>query len=281
MPAPFRPKSDRDRPDRDRPRREGARGDGPRQTSPRRADGTLHHRPGDIDEAVLYGVHPVIEALRNPKRRHRRLLATENGLKRLEEEVGELPLQAEIVRPSEIDRLLTPDSVHQGLYLVCDPLPSLDLDSLPDDAIMLALDQITDPHNVGAILRSAAAFGAAAVIVTIRHSPAATGVLAKSASGALEHVPLIAVRNLGDALAELGKRGFQRIGFDSDGEVAFEDVTLTRPLVMVMGAEGKGLRQRSRELCDQVARLEVPGAITSLNVSNATAIALYAASRRR
>ncbi len=105
--------------------------------------------------------------------------------------------------------------------------------------------------------------------------------LAKSASGALEHVPLIAVRNLGDALDELGQRGFQRIGFDSDGDTAFEDVTLTRPLVMVMGAEGKGLRQRTRELCDQVARLEVPGAITSLNVSNATAIALYAASRRR
>ncbi|MDP3320700.1 MAG: RNA methyltransferase substrate-binding domain-containing protein, partial [Bosea sp. (in: a-proteobacteria)] len=155
MPAPFRPKSDRDQ-----PRREGARGDAPRQTSPRRADGTLHHRPGDIDEAVLYGVHPVIEALRNPKRSHRRLLATENGVKRLQEEIGDLPLEPEIVRPSEIDRLLTPDSVHQGLYLVCDPLPSPDLDSLPDDAIVLALDQITDPHNVGAILRSAAAFGA-------------------------------------------------------------------------------------------------------------------------
>ncbi|CAN5262815.1 23S rRNA (guanosine(2251)-2'-O)-methyltransferase RlmB [soil metagenome] len=267
MPAPFRPKPDRS--------------DRPRQTSPRRADGTLHHRPGDIDEAVLSGVHPVIEALRNPKRRHRRLLATENGLKRLEEEIGELPVQAEIVRPSESDRLLTPDSVHQGLYLVCDPLPSPDLDSLADDAVVLALDQITDPHNVGAILRSAAAFGAAAVIVTIRHSPAATGVLAKSASGALEHVPLIAVRNLGDALDQLGKRGFQRIGFDSDGDIPFDDVTLTRPLVMVMGAEGKGLRQRTRELCDQVARLEVPGSITSLNVSNATAIALYAASRRR
>ena len=114
-----------------------------------------------------------------------------------------------------------------------------------------------------------------------RHSPAATGVLAKSASGALEHVPLIAVRNLGDALDTLGKRGFLRVGFDSDGDVSLDDVALRRPLVMVMGAEGKGLRQRSRELCDHVARLEVPGTITSLNVSNATAIALYAASRRR
>ncbi|MBN9443477.1 23S rRNA (guanosine(2251)-2'-O)-methyltransferase RlmB [Bosea sp. (in: a-proteobacteria)] len=247
----------------------------------RRAGAPPPHRPGDIDEAVLYGVHPVVEALRNPHRRFRRLLATENALRRLREEIGDLPVEAELVRPSEIDRLLTPDSVHQGLYLVCEPLPSLDLDSLPDDAVVLALDQITDPHNVGAILRSAAAFGAAAVIVTIRHSPAATGVLAKSASGALEHVPLVTVRNLGDALETLGKRGFLRLGFDSEGDVALEEVALRRPLVMVMGAEGKGLRQRTRELCDHVARLEVPGAITSLNVSNATAIALYAASRRR
>lgn len=266
MAAPFRPKQ--------------ARSAGGRAAGARRTGGPPPHRPGDIDEAVLYGVHPVVEALHNPQRRHRRLLATENGLRRLQELVGALPLEAEIVRPSEIDRLLTPDSVHQGLYLVCDPLPSPDLESLPDDAVVLALDQITDPHNVGAILRSAAAFGAAAVIVTIRHSPAATGVLAKSASGALEHVPLIAVRNLGDALEALGERGFLRIGFDSDGDVALGEVALRRPLVMVMGAEGKGLRQRSRELCDHVARLEVPGAITSLNVSNATAIALYVASRR-
>ncbi|MDX3810258.1 MAG: RNA methyltransferase, partial [Bosea sp. (in: a-proteobacteria)] len=236
MAAPFRPKQARPA---------GNRAGG----HARRTGAPPPHRPGDIDEAVLYGVHPVVEALRNPRRRFRRLLATENALRRLQEEVGALPLEAELVRPSEIDRLLTPDSVHQGLYLVCDPLPSPDLDSLPDDAVVLALDQITDPHNVGAILRSAAAFGAAAVIVTIRHSPAATGVLAKSASGALEHVPVVAVRNLGDALETLGKRGFLRLGFDSDGDVALDDVALRRPLVMVMGAEGKGLRQRTRELC--------------------------------
>jgi 23S rRNA (guanosine2251-2'-O)-methyltransferase len=246
---------------------------------PKRPSGPLPHRPGDIDEAVLYGAHPVIEALRNPARRFRKLLATENGLRRLTEEVGELPLAPEMVRPSEIDRLLTPDAVHQGLYLVCDPLPSPDLDALPQDAVVLALDQVTDPHNVGAILRSAAAFAVAAVIVTVRHSPAATGVLAKSASGALEHVPLVAVRNLGDALDTLGRRGFMRIGFDSEGSEPFEGVTLRRPLVLVMGAEGKGLRQRTRELCDHLVRLDMPGAIKSLNVSNATAIALYAASR--
>lgn len=243
-------------------------------------DGPPPHRPGEIDEAILYGAHPVIEALRNPRRRFRKLLATENALKRLSEEIGELPIEPEMVRPSQIDRLLTPDAVHQGLYLVCDPLPSPDLGSLPDDAIVLALDQITDPHNVGAILRSAAAFAVAAVIVTIRHSPAATGVLAKSASGALEHVPLVAVKNLGDALDKLGERGFLRLGFDSEGDISLDEVPLRRPLVLVMGAEGKGLRQRSRELCDHLARLDMPGAIKSLNVSNATAIALYAATRR-
>ena len=258
----------------DRPRkRPFTRGAQPRRPAP--------SQPQALDETVLYGLHPVVEALRNPARVFRRLLATENGANRLREALGTLPLEPELVRPGEIDRLLTPDAVHQGLYLVCEPLPPQEIDSLPDDALVLALDQITDPHNVGAILRSAAAFGVDALIVTLRHSPAATGVLAKAASGALEHVPVIAVRNLGDTLVTLGKRGFTRIGFDSEGAVDFEQVQLGRPLVMVMGAEGKGLRQRTRKLCDHVARLEAPGAITSLNVSNATAIALYAASRRR
>ncbi len=186
------------------------RSERPDSRIPRNAQtGAPVHRPGDIDEAVLYGLHPVVEALRNPQRKFRKLIATENGVRRLEEETGALPLTPEIVRPHDIDRLLTPDAVHQGLYLVCDPLPSPSLDSLPKDALVLALDQITDPHNVGAILRSAAAFAVTAVITTVRHSPAATGVLAKSACGALEHVPILAVRNLSDTLNELGDRGFQ------------------------------------------------------------------------
>jgi 23S rRNA (guanosine2251-2'-O)-methyltransferase len=237
--------------------------------------------PGNL---WLHGLHAVAAALANPRRRLKRLLLTAEAAGELGQRVAKpWRVQPEIVDRQRFQTFLPEDAVHQGAALLAEPLTPLALDQAiaRSDGPVLLLDQVTDPRNVGAILRSAAAFGAAAVIVTIRHSPAATGVLAKSASGALEHVPLIAVRNLGDALAELGKRGFQRIGFDSDGEVAFEDVTLTRPLVMVMGAEGKGLRQRSRELCDQVARLEVPGAITSLNVSNATAIALYAASRRR
>jgi 23S rRNA (guanosine2251-2'-O)-methyltransferase len=233
-----------------------------------------------LDVTVLYGWHPVAEALRNPKRRHRRLMATENAMIRLREEVGEPPCPVELVRPGEIDRLLTPDAVHQGLYLECDPLEPPDLRSLGSEALVLVLDQITDPHNVGAMLRSAAAFAVDAVIVTVRHSPDATGVLAKAASGALEHVPIIPVRNLGDALLQLKDAQFMRVGFDSEADAPFEDVKLTRPLALVMGAEGKGLRQRTLGLCDAVARLDMPGSIKSLNVSNATAIALYSATQR-
>lgn len=236
--------------------------------------------PLPLDVTVLYGWHPVAEALRNPERVFRRLMATENAMIRVREEIGEPPCPVELVRPGEIDRLLTPDAVHQGLYLECDPLEPPNLGDLGSDAIVLVLDQITDPHNVGAMLRSAAAFGVDAVIVTVRHSPDATGVLAKSASGALEHVPIIPVRNLGDALLELRNAGYMRVGFDSEADQPYEAIKLTRPLALVMGAEGKGLRQRTLGLCDSVARLDMPGTIKSLNVSNATAIALYSANLR-
>jgi 23S rRNA (guanosine2251-2'-O)-methyltransferase len=221
-----------------------------------------------------------VEALRNEQRHPRRLFATENAARRLAEEIGTLPLEPEIVRPDAIDRLLEPDAVHQGLYLEADPLPSPSLDALAADALVVALDQITDPHNVGAILRSCAAFGVDAVLTTARHSPAATGVVAKSASGGLEHVPLVIERNLAEALIALGRRGFLRVGFDSSGEVELGVIAVQRPLAIVLGAEGKGLRQRTRECCDAIGRLDMPGAIKSLNVSNAAAVALYALSSR-
>ena len=229
---------------------------------------------------MLYGWHPVAEALRNPLRRHKRLLATENGAHRLTEELGALPLPAELVRAEAITRLLEPDAVHQGLYLESEPLAGPDLDTLGEDALVLALDQITDPHNVGAIVRTAAAFGVAAIVTTARHSPAVTGVLAKAASGGLEHVPFVVVRNLAEALIALGERGFRRVGLDSEGSTELRAVGAGRPVVLVLGAEGKGLRQRTRECCDTVARLDMPGAIRSLNVSNAASIALYALSDR-
>lgn len=228
---------------------------------------------------LLYGFHSVREALDNPRRRLLRLLVTENALARLKES-GPLPIEPQIVRPDAIGRLLTADAVHQGVLLEAEPPEAPALSALPDDALVLALDQITDPHNVGAILRSAAAFGVAAAIVTQRHAPEVTGVLAKAASGALEHVPLIAVRNLVAALNELADRGFQRIGLDSDAPQTIDSVALRRPAVIVLGAEGKGLRQSTRAACEIMARLELPGAIRSLNVSNAAAITLYALTRR-
>jgi 23S rRNA (guanosine2251-2'-O)-methyltransferase len=231
----------------------------------------------EIDTTVLYGWHPVVEAIRNGKRTIRRLLATENSAKRLSEELEvPLPIEPEIVRPHEISRLLEPDAVHQGLYVEADPLRSPSVETLSGKRIVLALDQITDPHNVGAIVRTAAAFDVEAIITTARHSPAATGVLAKSASGGLEHVPFMVVRNLSDTLTALGERGFQRIGLDSSGDASLDDVEINLPVVLVLGSEGKGLRQRTRECCDVIGQLDMPGAIKSLNVSNAAAICLYA-----
>jgi 23S rRNA (guanosine2251-2'-O)-methyltransferase len=232
------------------------------------------------ESVVLYGWHPVVEALRNPRRTLGRLLATENALCRLSDALADLRVRPEIVRPGDIDRLLAPDAVHQGLYLEAAPLPAPTVETLGADALVLALDQVTDPHNVGAIVRTAAAFGVEAILTTARHSPAATGVLAKSASGGLEHVPFLVVRNLAEALLALGERGFGRVGLDSSAATPLEDLPLERPLVLVIGAEGKGLRQRTLACCDAAARLDMPGAIKSLNVSNAAAIALYAAHRR-
>src|SRR5215217_8155990 len=236
---------------------------------------------GAEDRVVLYGWHPVLEALRNRRRAVRRLLATENSARRLKEEIGDLPAEPEIVRPDAINRLVGPDAVHQGLYLEAGPLPSPTLETLAPDALVVVLDQITDPHNVGAIVRTAAAFQVDAVVTTARHSPAATGVLAKAASGGLEHVPFLVVRNLAETLIALGDRGFQRIGFDSSGHESLEKIPIRRPLALVLGAEGKGLRQRTRECCDVIGRLDMPGAIKSLNVSNAAAIALFATTRTR
>jgi 23S rRNA (guanosine2251-2'-O)-methyltransferase len=232
------------------------------------------------DVAVLFGWHTVTAALHNPARRLRKLLVTENAARRLAEEKVPVSPGPEVVRPDAIAARLPPDAVHQGIYAETDPLPSPPIEELATDGVVLVLDQITDPHNVGAIFRSAAAFAATAIVTTARHSPEATGVLAKSASGALEHVPLVTVQNLARALATLKARGFLVIGLDSSGEDDLAGLVLRRPLALVLGAEGKGLRQLTKETCDHVARLNLPGAIQSLNVSNAAAVALYIARSR-
>jgi 23S rRNA (guanosine2251-2'-O)-methyltransferase len=235
------------------------------------------HAPGTREDGnhVLYGIHTVVEALKNPARRFIKLVGTENGLLRLQESV-ELPLEASIVKPDDIGKQLPKDAVHQGVLLIAEPLEPLDIRDIPPQGLVVALDQVTDPHNVGAVLRSAAAFGVTAMIVTGRHSPEVTGVLAKAASGALEHVPFVEVKNLSKALDTLGEQGYLRVGLDSEGAVLMGDVKTRRPLCLVLGAEGKGLRPVTQASCDVVARLQMPGAIQSLNVSNAAAIALYA-----
>jgi 23S rRNA (guanosine2251-2'-O)-methyltransferase len=235
---------------------------------------------GHDGPVILYGWHTVSLALANPARRIRKLLLTENAARRLAEEQIETKVTPEIVRPSQIDQLLGPDAVHQGLLAEADPLPSPDIDTLEPDGIILVLDQITDPHNVGAIMRSAAAFAVKAIVTTARHSPEATGVLAKSASGALELVPIITVTNLARALTQLNERGFFTVGLDSEGSDDLAAIALQQPLALVLGAEGKGLRQLTRETCSAVARLDMPGQIKSLNVSNAAVLALYIGASR-
>jgi 23S rRNA (guanosine2251-2'-O)-methyltransferase len=233
-------------------------------------------RPDDT-AAVLYGWHTVKAALENPQRRLRKLLVTENVARRLADEGVPTELPPQTVRPDAIAARLPPDAVHQGIYAEADPLPPVAVEDLAADAMVLVLDQVTDPHNVGAIFRIAAAFGANAILTTARHSPDATGVLAKSASGALELVGMIAVQNLARALASLKQRGFLVVGLDAGGERELSALALRRPLALVLGAEGKGMRQLTRETCDHLARLDLPGAIRSLNVSNAAALALYIA----
>lgn len=238
-------------------------------------------RDSDADvPVILYGWHTVTMALANPQRRIRKLTLTENAARRLADENIETRIAPEIVRPQDIDRLLSPDAVHQGLLAEADPLPSPGIETLRQEGMVLVLDQITDPHNVGAILRSAAAFAVKAIVTTARHSPEATGVLAKAASGALELVPVITVQNLARALNELNQIGFQTVGLDSEGTEDLSDVALREPLALVLGAEGKGLRQLTRETCSVVARLDMPGEIKSLNVSNAAVLSLYVGASR-
>ncbi|MBL8583268.1 MAG: RNA methyltransferase [Rhizobiaceae bacterium] len=228
----------------------------------------------------LYGLHTVRAALDNPLRKIRRMWVTRNAAERLGlGELDALPFPVESVEPKAIDRLTGSDAVHQGALVEAEPLKPKRLDALGDTPLVIVLDQVTDPHNVGAIVRSAVAFGAGALITTSRHSPAESGVLAKSASGALEHLDLIEVRNLADALLQLHDAGFQTIGLDSDGPSELEDSFAGGRIALVLGAEGKGLRQKTRDTVTRLARLDMPGPIRSLNVSNAAAVALYGARR--
>ncbi len=240
---------------------------------------------GAPSSAYLYGVHAVTQALLNPKRIHQRLLCTKKGYESLQETWQEaldnsiaLP-DVTYVEKEDIERLLPRDAVHQDVLLDCQPLEEIFLVDLlvnvPENARILVLDQVTDPHNVGAILRSAAAFGALAVVMQKIHAPEITGTLAKSASGAVEHVPLIREVNLSRSLEQLKEAGFFCIGLDEEGKQPLAKLKLTGKTALVLGAEGAGLRRLVAENCDELVKLPTQGPIASLNVSNAAAVALY------
>ena len=229
----------------------------------------------DSGRVQLFGLHAVEAALDNEKRPVYAIQATENAAHRLGPLIARRGLEPERVLPKTLDRQLGADTVHQGVLLKVGPLESLTLEELDLSGTLLVLDQVTDPHNVGAALRSAAAFGAKGLLMTQRHSPPLGGVLAKSASGALDLVPIAQVRNLAEALAELGEQGVTRLGLAEEAEIALEEATLTYPLAFVIGAEGRGLRQLTRDRCDALCRISTASALASLNVSNAAAVALH------
>ncbi len=225
----------------------------------------------------IWGIHAVYSALQNPRREIRELYLTRNAAQRIGEMSDQpLPLFTEAT-PKDIDQLIGPDPVHQGALLLAEDLPVRELEDLTGNDCVAVLDQVTDPHNVGAILRSAAAFGVSSLIMTQRHSPHLSGTLAKTASGGLEHVDIILVGNLAQALQKLEGLGYFRIGFDGGGETAMEEISVSRQqgTALVFGAEENGLRRLSRENCDCLCRINAMGAFCSLNVSNAAAIAFH------
>ena len=243
-------------------------------------------RAPDPGAALLWGAHSVEAALTNPRRKCRRLFATEAGFARVAAAASQNGVRVERVGDDELTRRLTKDAVHQGLLLEAEALPRAGLDEVVLDApagqrLVVILDQITDPHNLGAILRSSAGFGALAVVVQERHSPPLGGTVAKTASGALDRVPVVEVVNIARTLEELKEAGFQTLGFDSEAAYEIGQCDLTGDVALVMGAEGDGLRRLVRENCDRLVRLPTAPRLPSLNVSNAAAVALYEATRQR
>ncbi len=243
-------------------------------------------RKAEAKETVwLFGLHAVRDALLNPAREKLRLIVTRNALDKLEDAVAVAGIEPELVDARNFSAPLDEGSVHQGAAMEVRPL---NWGKLADVAIsgagaplVVLLDRVTDPHNAGAVLRSAEVFGARAVIAPRHHSAPETGALAKTASGALERQPYLRVTNLAEAMTELKDMGFFLIGLDGEAEVTLAQALTgagTRPIGLVMGAEGPGLREKTRETCDMIARIPFAGAFGSLNVSNAAAVSLYAAS---
>ncbi|MEQ1756160.1 MAG: 23S rRNA (guanosine(2251)-2'-O)-methyltransferase RlmB [Micropepsaceae bacterium] len=228
----------------------------------------------------LWGTHAVTAALKNPARKCRKLLVGPDADPEILRLAGRAKAMVEQTDHYTIDRILPRDAVHQGLALHAFPLPEHEVAAVIDRAkrpcCLVLLDQVTDPHNFGAVIRSAAAFGACGIIVQDRHTPPIGGVLAKAASGALETVPIIHVVNISRTLEQLGKDGFMRLAFADGENESLAEVDLNRDIVLVLGSEGEGIRRLTRENCDVTVRLPTTEAMPSLNVSNAAAVALYA-----
>jgi 23S rRNA (guanosine2251-2'-O)-methyltransferase len=287
--APARAGGNGDRPRHGRPDHRAPR---PAPRQPERAAPPAQPRQGGHG-IWLYGIHPVLAALANPRRRCHRLLLTpetEGSLgARLESLADRRPgglRQAEIVSREQLEKLVPRGAVHQGIAIHVDGLEDADIEDIcratedQSSARIVVLDQVTDPHNVGAVLRSAAAFAAAAVVLPERHSPAAQGTLAKAASGAMETVPLVRVVNLARALDRLKQAGFWCVGLDGTAQQAIHEADLSGKVALVLGAEGEGLRRLTREHCDLMVRIPIAKGMESLNVSNAAAVALYELVRR-
>jgi 23S rRNA (guanosine2251-2'-O)-methyltransferase len=260
------------------------RNDRKRGWDPAKARGGRPHggRPSRASEADgkewVWGVHAVEAALGNPARGAvKRLLATPERARKYEAH------KVEIFDAPDIARQLPAGAVHQGLALKIDPPPALSIDEIGEEAsgLLVMLDQITDPQNVGAIFRSAAAFGARGVILQDRHAPSLSGALAKAAAGAIDKVPHAAAVNLSRALERLADLGWRAVGLDGSAEATLEEALDGRPTVLVLGSEGEGIRRLVAEHCDTLAKIPMPGGFESLNVSNAAAVALYEASRAR
>jgi 23S rRNA (guanosine2251-2'-O)-methyltransferase len=249
----------------------------------RKTSGLRQERRVELSANIvrIFGTHAVKAALKNPQRTVCAVYATPNAMQWVSEAIADRHLTIHSVTPKDLDRMLGEDTVHQGVLLEAAPLPEPSMDILESAKLVLLLDQVTDPHNVGAILRSAAAFGVDALIMTARHSPPLQGTLAKAASGGLEHVPVLTPTNLARTLHLLGELGFVRVGLDSGSETVFEDYARPERLALVLGAEDRGLRRLTIENCDAICSLTAPGAIQSLNVSNAAVIALYVTTQRK
>jgi 23S rRNA (guanosine2251-2'-O)-methyltransferase len=238
----------------------------------------------DADNFV-WGRHPVLAALANPARKGMgRLLATPDRAAEIERDhLAPHGHKVEVIEPQALDRMLPAGAVHQGLAFKVTPLEGVALEDIAEPAggIIVMLDQLTDPQNVGAIFRSALAFGAKGIVVQDRHSPALAGALAKASAGATERLPCARVTNLSRALEKLADLGWRAVGLDGSAELTLEQALDAQPTVLVMGSEGDGVRRLVAEHCDVMAKIPMPGGFESLNVSNAAAIALYEATRKQ